>query len=77
MAAEGADALDGMVATVQERFPGHRFELAGAPDSHNDRVRFAWTLVGPDGAVAAGTDFGQLAADGRLRAVTGFLDPVA
>jgi hypothetical protein len=41
-------------------------------------VRFAWDLVGPhDGTpVAAGVDFATVADDGRLRAVTGFLDPV-
>jgi hypothetical protein len=45
-------------------------------DVHHDRVRFRWKAV-PDGGeepVAAGTDFGVLASDGRLRAVTGFLD---
>ena len=49
------------------------------PDAHNDRVRFAWTLHGPDGgdAVAGGADFATLADDGRLREVTGFPEPVA
>jgi hypothetical protein len=29
---------------IAQQFPGHRFELAGAPDAHHDRVRFTWHL---------------------------------
>src|SRR5438309_1734773 len=55
---------------------GHRFELAGGPDAHNDHVRFTWQLVPHEGVVpvATGYDFGTLAEDGRLRSVTGFLE---
>jgi hypothetical protein len=77
MSGEGRDGIDAMIAGAQERFPGHRFELSFGPDAHHDRVRFAWHLFGEDGGtpVAAGVDFGTLAEDGRLRAVTGFLEP--
>ena len=38
-------------------------------------MRFAWQLVGADGdAVATGMDVAVVADDGRLRAVTGFLE---
>ena len=79
MSGEGADGIDAMVAAAQQQFPGHRFELTQGPDAHNDRVRFAWKLVGPQNGtpVAAGVDFGTVAADGRLQAVTGFLEPTA
>jgi hypothetical protein len=47
-------------------------------DAHNQRARFSWA-AGP-GADAepliAGSDFAELTADGRLRAVVGFLDLV-
>jgi hypothetical protein len=78
MSGAGPDGIDAMIAAAQQGFPGHRFELTFGPDAHNDRVRFAWRLVGEGGgrAVAAGVDFGTLAEDGRLRAVTGFLEPV-
>jgi len=78
MQGNGHDGIDAMIAAVQDRFPGFRFTLHGTPDGHNDRVRFSWAL-GPDGAapVAHGTDFVQLSADGRIRAVTGFLDQIA
>ena len=79
MEGAGPDGIDAMVAGVQQQFPGHRFELTARPDQHHDRVRFAWRLVGADGdaAVARGVDFATLAADGRLRRVTGFLEPAA
>ena len=71
----GADGLDALVAAVQEQFPGHRFVLASGPDAHHDRVRFTWQLVGAGGgAVATGMDVAVVADDGRLRAVTGFLE---
>jgi len=75
-AAAGPDALDAMVAGVHQQFPGHRFRLSGAIDAHHDRVRWGWELVAPGGGppVAAGVDFGVLAADGRLREVTGFFE---
>jgi hypothetical protein len=77
MSGEGRDGIDAMVAGAQQQYPGHRFELASGPDAHHDRVRFAWRMVADDGGaqVAAGVDFGTLAPDGRLRAITGFLEP--
>lgn len=75
-AAEGPDALDEMVARVQEQFPGHHFRQTGAIDAHNDRARWGWELAGTDNGsiVAAGVDFAVLAPDGRLREVSGFLE---
>jgi hypothetical protein len=65
-----------MVATVQLQFPEHRFQRTGEIESHHDRLRFSWELVGPasDQPVVRGTDFGVLGPDGRLLAVTGFFD---
>ena len=77
MSGEGADGIAAMIGAAQQQFPGHRFELAQGPDAHNDHVRFAWTLVGADGPVAAGVDFATVADDGRLGAVVGFLEPTA
>jgi hypothetical protein len=74
MEGSGPDAIAAMIGAAQAQFPGHRFELAFGPDVHHDRARFAWRLVGPDGPVAAGVDFAVVADDGRLRAVTGFLE---
>jgi SnoaL-like domain len=79
MTGAGHDSIAAMIALAQERFPGHRFELSFGPDAHNDRVRFAWRLYGPEGdqPVAAGVDFATVAEDGRLSSVTGFLEAPA
>lgn len=75
---DGTDGIDSMIATAQGQFPGHRLELSFGPEAHNDRVRFAWHLLGPNGGapVGGGTDFALLAADGLLESVTGFSDSV-
>ena len=71
----GVDGLDALVAAVQEQFPGHRFVLASGPETHHDRMRFTWQLVGDSGdPIATGTDVAVVAGDGRLRDVTGFLE---
>ena len=75
MQGEGQAGIDAMIAGVQERFPGYRFRRTSPVDAHNGHVRFAWHLA-PEGgpALAAGVDFGVVAADGRLQSITGFLD---
>jgi hypothetical protein len=77
MAGRGHDEIDALIGAVHQRFPGHRFELSGQPDGHSDRIRFSWTLGAPASEpIAHGTDFGIVAGDGRLKAITGFLDHV-
>jgi len=72
--AEGHAAISDMVAAVHTQFPGHVFRRVSGIDAHHDQLRFAWELVGPDGSVAvAGIDVGELAPDGRLRRITGFI----
>ncbi|HEX2528420.1 MAG TPA: nuclear transport factor 2 family protein [Geminicoccus sp.] len=75
MEGEGHDALDAMIAAIQAQVPCMQCSLRGRPESHHDRIRFSWSLTTEDGtAVAHGTDFATIAEDGRLQAVTGFLD---
>jgi hypothetical protein len=78
MAGEGIDGISAMIAGAQAQFPGHRFTLVSGPDAHHDRVRFTWALA-PNGGepVAVGVDFATVADDGRMRAITGFLELVA
>src|SRR3954451_13171095 len=77
MSGEGPSGIDAMVVGAQAAYPGHEFRLVAGPDAHHDRVRFTWQLFGADGgaAVATGIDFATVADDGRLREVTGFLEP--
>ena len=79
MQGDGQDGIDAMIAGVQQQYGEYRFELADAPDAHNDRVRFSWQLIhnGDGVSVATGYDFGTLAQDGRLQSVTGFLEAAA
>ena len=75
MQGTGREHISGLIGAVHERFPGHHFTLQGQPDGYGDRVRFSWSLAAPGTpAVAHGTDFGVIAQDGRLHAVTGFLN---
>ncbi|HEY8583009.1 MAG TPA: nuclear transport factor 2 family protein [Capillimicrobium sp.] len=73
LAAERHDGISEMAATMQAQFPGHRFRRSSGVDAHHEHARYAWELVGPDGAVAAaGVDVADVAPDGRLRRVVGF-----
>lgn len=76
MSGRGPDEINGLIAGVQQRFPGFRFALVGQADGFGDHVRFSWSL-GPKGdeEMIKGTDF-AVVADGRLAKVTGFLDKV-
>jgi hypothetical protein len=76
LAAEGPDALNEIVARVQERFPGHRMQQVGDIDAHHGRARWGWELVDPgDGRLAvAGVDYATFAEDGRLSEVIGFFE---
>lgn len=72
----GHQAIDGMIAAVQQRFPGYRFRLCSGIEAHHDRVRFSWNAGGTETAPLffGGTDFATIAGDGRFRAVIGFTD---
>jgi hypothetical protein len=70
---EGHEGIGQMAAVMHEHYADHRFEHTSGVDLHHDHLRFAWQLVGPDGAVAvAGIDVADLAEDGRLARVVGF-----
>jgi hypothetical protein len=78
MSGSGPDGISEMIAGAQQQFPGHRFALVSGPDVHHDRVRFTWSLATNGGEpVAVGTDFATTADDGRMRDITGFLEPAA
>ena len=75
MEGRGPDGIAAMIGRAQAQFPGLRFRRSGTVDAHHDLLRFRWELAAGDGpAVAAGTDFAELAADGRFARVTGFID---
>ena len=74
---EGYEAINGMVETIYEHYPNHRFRRASDIDAHHDSLRIGWELVSPDGnVVIAGTDVGLVDDDGRLARITGFFGPL-
>jgi len=63
---------------MHEHYAGHCFRRASEVDEHHGQLRFAWQLVGPDGAVAlTGLDVGEMGPDGRLLRMTGFFGELA
>jgi hypothetical protein len=75
MTGDGIEGIDAMIAAAQSQFPGHQFTLLAGPDAHHEFVRFSWSLgVNGGEPVARGTDFATVAGDGRLAAITGFLE---
>jgi hypothetical protein len=73
---EGHDAIDALLKTAQDQFPGYRLRLVSGIETHNGYVRFSWAAGGaPDAPLyLAGTDFAILASDGRIQSVSGFVD---
>ncbi|HTO41546.1 MAG TPA: nuclear transport factor 2 family protein [Rhizomicrobium sp.] len=74
---KGHDGLSGMIAAVHTQFPpAYRFRLKGEVESHNALARFQWEAGGEAGAPLhfIGTDIIELASDGRIRSVAGFVD---
>jgi hypothetical protein len=75
--AEGREALVAHIGAVQAMLQDHTIELRSGIDEHDGRFRFAWAMLGPDGAeVTEGVDFGALAPDGRIGSITGFFGPL-
>lgn len=68
----GRAALSDAIAAFQHGHPGVRFHCS-VPQVHHGAMRTAWIAVGTDGkALWHGTDFGELAPEGRIRRVVGF-----
>lgn len=72
----GHAAIDEMIASAQEMFPGYRLNLVSGIQAHGMNARFSWAAGGtPDAPLyLGGTDFVTLASDGRLLSVVGFTD---
>ncbi|MFI6599780.1 nuclear transport factor 2 family protein [Nonomuraea sp. NPDC050536] len=73
----GHEAIAAVIEGAQGMFQGFVFSAGEVYDAHHDVARFTWHL-GPEGQepVVVGFDVVQLAEDGRIRRVLGFLDKV-
>ena len=71
----GHDALNKLVGTAQQMFPGLSFVRIGDIDEHHTYLRWTWHLTAPGAEpVAGGTDIVVLAEDGRIDRVIAFHD---
>ncbi|WP_327580754.1 nuclear transport factor 2 family protein [Nonomuraea sp. NBC_00507] len=73
----GHAGIAAVIEGAQGMFPGLVFSAGHVFEAHHNIARFTWHL-GPAGGepVAVGFDVVELAADGRIRKVLGFLDKV-
>jgi hypothetical protein len=72
MTQPGAAGLDEAIVKFQRDFPGVRFRC-GVPQVHHTTMRHNWLAINPDGSVKwSGTEFSELASDGRIRRVVSF-----
>ena len=68
----GVAGLDEAIVKFQRDFPGVRFRC-GVPQVHHGVMRHNWLAINPDGSIKwSGTEFSELAADGRIRRVVSF-----
>jgi hypothetical protein len=73
--AVGRAALSDAISAFQHSYPGAYFRCS-VPQAHHGAMRVTWILFRPDGSERSrGTDFSELAADGRIRRVVGFFGP--
>jgi hypothetical protein len=74
---EGHQGISDMMTAVLQQFAGHTFRRVSGIDAHHGFARYGWELRAPDGAVAlAGLDVVEVADDGQLARVIGFLGPL-
>jgi hypothetical protein len=68
----GRAALAAEIIRFQRENPGSRFRCS-AVQAHHEFVRYAWVMVGADGAERfQGMDFGELDSAGRLVRIVSF-----
>ena len=75
--AEGVDALLNAIAAFHKQFPGVKIVATSHADYHHHMLRFSWRMTDGAGATRMeGIDFGELAADGRIKRIVGFFGPL-
>ena len=71
--ADSREAFSGVLAFVQQNFPGHVLTRTSDVDGHRDLVRFNWALGLPGEAPAfAGVDVAKYDGEGKLHRIIGF-----
>ncbi len=71
----GRQAVQEHIGGFAQRFLGARVVATSGIDEHNGVLRYSWRIVTADGSpLVDGTDFGELASDGRLLRIAEFSD---
>jgi hypothetical protein len=71
----GHAAIDAMIKTAQQTFPGYRLDLISGIEAHNTYVRFSWAAGGtPEAPLYLGGTDVAIVVDGRFESVIGFTD---
>lgn len=70
----GVDELVGFRDQFAQHSPDYVFRPRTEPQAHHGRARLQWELLVGDKSFATGTDVLELGEDGRIVAVTSFLD---
>lgn len=76
----GQAAIADMIGAVQTAYRGVTFSRTSVIDTNpgDQLIRFSWAMRTPDGTpLLGGVDFGELADDGRIRRIVGFLGEAA
>lgn len=73
---DGRANLVAHIGIVRQQFPGAVISRTSAIDAHNQRARFGWQLVQPNGpTLADNIDFAEVR-DGKIQSVVGFFGPL-
>ena len=71
----GRQAVLEHIGGLAQRFAGARVVPTSGIDEHHGVLRYSWRIVTADGSpLVDGTDFGELASDGRLLRIAEFDD---
>ena len=69
------EALIAHIGGFQSMMPGHTIDIESGVDTYGTVFRFAWVMRNGGDVAHEGVDFGELAADGRIRRIIGFFGP--
>jgi SnoaL-like domain len=73
---EGREALIQRITAFLQKFASAQVVPSSHADMHHGVLRFTWKVVSADGkTLIEGIDFGEVAADGRLKKIVGFFGP--
>lgn len=74
----GPAALSRHIGEFIKRYPHAQFSTTSRLDTHGTAFRCTWLLVFGDAMTPPleGVDYGELASDGRIAAITGFFGPL-